>query len=107
MGEFYYSGLKRRVGQDEVDAAVRKISNELFGDEIRVELDPNVPVGRGDDRRARWLFWDPAMTADCSFTISLLRSGKLEFKVPRSQWDKHWERQQSVRRRLVRHLNAA
>lgn len=106
MSEFYYSSLKKRASKERIDAVVRDISEAVFGDSVTVEVQRGVPMSRGDDRARTWLFWDMSGSSDCSFTISLLRDGRLEFKVPRTQWDEHWERQQSVRRRLVRRLNA-
>jgi len=108
VGHFYYSAIRSKPTVERVEADLQRISMELFETKFRIERSDGIPNSRADDRRARWEFWltDPARAfGDCSFTISMLRDGRFEFKVPRSQWDEHWEDQQKIRRRLVRLYN--
>jgi len=103
MGYFYYSGISARVTPGSLQTDIELLNRELWGDKYRVERVNGVPVSRGDSRKAKWDFWIAERTTpDCAFTISMLRGGRLEFKVPRSCWDQSWEDQQRIRRKLVR-----
>ncbi|OPZ37805.1 MAG: hypothetical protein BWY99_01809 [Synergistetes bacterium ADurb.BinA166] len=109
MGHFYYSSAYSS-GIPIVGKEVERISEELWPGRYRVERHKEVPVTSGDDRKATWMFWDTRPewnSTDCAFTISLLKKDRLEFKVPRTQWDSCWEDQQSIRRRLVSSLRKA
>ena len=108
MGTFYYSSVKGKPTPEKIESAMREICTALFGDALRVDRVDGVPISRGDDRKAMWAFMDDQPRGgDCAFSISLLRDGRLEFKVPRSLWDADWKKQQQIRRRLVRRFNNA
>ena len=106
MGTYYYSKVKTqlfvpsRVGDD-----LGLISDKLFGPVYRVERVEGVPTSDVDPRVAMWCFHHEAFKTDAAFSISLLRDGRFEFKVPRSSWDRWWSDQQKVRRRLVKLYN--
>jgi hypothetical protein len=109
MGEFYYSSVRQKLSPERLDADIVRLNNVVFGGKFCVRRVEGVPVSRGDNRKAQWAFWltePPVGFTDCSFTFALLRDGRLEFKVPRSQWDEHWEDQQKLRRKMVRLYNA-
>lgn len=108
MGITYQSNVDHKPTPEEVDADIAAIVADLWPDhatKYRVERCLGVPTTSEDNRAARWLFWLRDWNDDCAFTVSLLRSGRLEFKVPRSQFDEWYRDQQRVRRRLVRRYN--
>ena len=103
MGDFYYSKTNVKPTPAVLHKVICEICESLnkkglFGALLTVER-RKVPWGN------QWLFWTSDRSLDVSFSISLLRDGLLEFKVPRSFRDEHWEDQQKVRRRIVRHFN--
>ena len=107
MGEFYYSMVKSKVKPEQVQADLEVLSKKLWATFYRIERIPGVPNGPADDRLAKWAFWlTDTPSPDCMFTVALLRGGQsFEFKVPRTSWDRWWEDQQKIRRRLVRLYN--
>jgi hypothetical protein len=109
MSQFYYSTVKASLDPDRVETDLRMLNVELWGPTYRVDRSAGVPATPEDTRQAFWCFThtDPAVyRGDAAFSITLLKDGRLEFKVPRSQWDACWEDQQKIRRRLVRLYNA-
>jgi hypothetical protein len=106
MGVFYYSKPRNSVTASEVEAPLRDIAAKLWSNKYRVEQTPGVPTTHDDPRVAKWEFWPEGWTEDCAFTVSLLADGRLEFKVPRSQFDEWYRDQCKVRRALVRRLNS-
>jgi hypothetical protein len=108
MGEFSYSAVKAKLTPELLEADLKRLNTELFEDKYKVERVEGVPISRADDRKTKWCFTftnPPPGFTDASFSVTLLRDGRMEFKVPRSQWDEHWEAQQKIRRRLVRLYN--
>jgi len=103
MGHFYYSYVGD-VSTEDVESCIAEIVGGLFNKRYSVRRSNGLPVTEQDNRVCRWEFWLPDWDVDCAFTMSLLNDGRMEFKVPRSQWDQYWEDQQSIRRRLVRRL---
>lgn len=110
MGYFYYSKLARKPGPEELEENLKRINEKLWGTRYRVDKVEGVPVSRGDNRKAMWAFMltdKRYANCDAAFSVSLLKGGQLEFKVPRSSWGQDWEDQQKVRRRLVRLYGSA
>jgi hypothetical protein len=108
MGIIYHSNVDHKPTPEQMDADIASIVADLWPDhttKYRVERCGGVPTTPEDDRVARWLFWLRDWDADCAFTCALLRDGRMEFKVPRSQFDEWYQDQQKIRRRLVRLYN--
>jgi len=102
MGSFNYSMSPVGSTPDSIDAKIREVVKDLWGQQYRVERVVDVPTTPEDDRVAMWyLFWFNIRT-DCASSISMLKDGHLEFKVPRSQYDRWYDDQQKVRRRIRR-----
>ena len=106
MGHFYYSQIGK-VSIENVDQAIRELAEPLWGDKYIIKQSEGIPVSDEDSRIGQWAFWLPDWDLDCAFTMSFLNDGRMEFKVPRSKWDEYWEDQQSLRRKLVKHLKPA
>lgn len=109
MGDYRYSKAKRGTTPEELDELLPAISKEIWGEKYNIVRSPGIPLALGqgleDHRAARWEFWLPDWEADCAFTISLVKGGKrMEFKVPRSQYDQWYEDQQEIRSKLVHRL---
>jgi len=105
MGIIYESNVNYKPTPEEMGVDIGALAEKLWPAKYRIERCPGVPTSPEDPRAARWLFWLPDWDRDCAFTMSLLRNGRLEFKVPRSQFDEYYRDQQKVRRRLVRRYN--
>ena len=76
MGHFEYSGIPLGTPVQDVDAAIRHLSEELWGTHIRPETVDGVPIGKDDNRLAKWAFAvDEPGWADAAFSISLIRRG--------------------------------
>jgi len=109
MGTFYHSQTKTRPTPEQVSADIADLVASLWPDhptKYRVVQTEGIPVTPEDTRVARWEFWLRDWDEDCAFTMSLLNDGRMEFKVPRSQWDEWYDDQQKLRRRLVKRWNA-
>jgi len=75
-----------------------RLNTEIFGTKYIIKKIDGVNWGW------KWCFMLPPESGwtDAAFSVVLLRDKRMEFKVPRSQWDEYWEDQQKIRRKLVR-----
>lgn len=107
MGQFYYSTVKAKgLTPIIVQKDLEELNEVLWPDgRYKVERVSGVPMGKQDDRAAQWCFQHSKNQIDAAFSLALLKDGRFEFKVPRSNWDSCWEDQQRIRRRLVRRYN--
>ena len=104
MGVYCHSVIPEGTTPEIIEGVLATLVPGLWGEEYRVVRTRGVPTTPEDNREATWEFHLPDLTPDCAFTFSLLKDNRLEFKVPRSQWDEWWRDQQRLRRRLVRQL---
>ena len=97
MGHYEYSGIPPKIPVENVYAVIRTLSEELWGDHVKPEMLDGIPIGKGDNRLAKWVFHpDEPGWGDAAFSISLIkRDGSLllEFKMPVSDEGKQWQRQ--------------
>lgn len=108
MGYFYYLQIGKKFSPDEVEGVISSINEELWGDKYGIKRGKEIPITPKDSRKAKWAFClnsDEFAGCDAAFTMTLLKDGRMEFKVPRSKWDEFWEDQQMVRRHLAKRLN--
>jgi len=104
MGTYYHSAVKATLTPEMVEADMAAIVGELWPDHP-AKYDIVRATSAPGDTEAFWAFWLRDWEVDAAFSIRLLKDGRLEFKVPRSQWDEWYEDQQKIRRRLVRRYN--